>query len=177
MDNTYQQYLEAMQKVNSTDLGLICTEIVDFCEVFPHSTMEFKKEKADNAAFNASSSVWKTYPDVVAAQKDITDTLYLACNEVFVEGLCNEVAKLQVTLERLREAYNKQKGNMHLNQYWLDNAPVVCVQYAKLKNWLVTDLKDLANKFGFEVDVKDLMHYYVSQVEYWKEEFTKRGKS
>jgi hypothetical protein len=164
MDSTQQAYEQKMEEIGKYYLQVVGLVILDFLSVFPHNTMEIKKLKANNAAYQASSIVWESYPAVREAVNAIENTLYLACNEVFIPSLCNEVAKLQLSTEALLEAYRGTKNNPHMQGY-CKGFPTIFGRPKDLVALLVSDLK----KMNFVVDLDEKFVYTLYKEEYQKE--------
>ena len=158
MDMTPKLYQMKMDEISKYYLQGINCALMEFINIFPHNVMSIRKQKADIAAYNASSFVWDFYPAVRESCSDIENTLYLASNEVFLPSLYIEVAKLQLALEGLLEAFKTTKGNPHMQEFLEKNSPLILQKPKDLVKYLVSDLIQM--EFLVLPDIKIIYETY-----------------
>lgn len=155
----YESKMEEIQKYN---LQQINSQLREFLDVFPHNTMTIKKEKANKAAYLASTVLYENYPAVREACNEVENSLYLACNDVFIPTLTDEIARLQLSLESLLEACKEAMKNVH-NKEYLKYMPDILKKPKDLVGYFVQDLDSMV--FVEDLDRKSVFDSYKQRLE------------
>jgi len=140
-------------KLNASKVHMLMADFTSNVSRYPVAHIDCKSPKRESAVLKACGPIFPYQTVFTTPMNDYANSVVLIMNDVAVPFMAREVATFIYRLERFQDAIKQANNTQELQAYYKQ----FTLKPKQLIDALVEDVKEYAERYGFEMDIKTLI--------------------
>lgn len=139
-------------KLNTSAVYALMSDFIAMVSRYPAAYIECKSPKRESAVLKACDPIYSYHTTFKTPMNDYSNSVVLIANDLAVPFMAREVATFMFHLEHFQNATKQANNTQELQSYYKQ----FTLKSKQLMDALVSDAKQYAERYDFELDIKTL---------------------